>query len=120
MLKGGLGGGADDLADLKGARLGHSAFVPGKPRRGKQDVMHVLGPTRCQPGQHGAAQEASRIFIIQKTFQVSPTAFQAQGLRRDNFSPWTKARITWEAKHNQNQQGGGGLFLFRAAEVCVW
>ena len=62
MLKGGLGGGADSLGDLKGAGLGHSAFVPGKPGRGKQDVMHVLDPTRCQPGQHGAAQEASHIF----------------------------------------------------------
>lgn len=54
--------------------------------------------------------------LIQKTFQVSPTAFQAQGLRRDNFSPRTKAWIIWEAKHNQNQQGGWGLFLLRAAE----
>lgn len=62
VLKGGLGGRADDLADLKGARLGHSAFVPGKPKRGRQDGMRVLDPTRCQPGQHGAAQEASRIF----------------------------------------------------------
>lgn len=63
-----------------------------------------------QPEQQGTAQGAS-MSLIQKTFNVSPTAFQAQGLRGDVFSPLNK-----EIDHlGSKALSDGVLLLFRAA-----